>query len=247
MLYFCIQFVIKYFIVQAHGGEDAIKHHPFFRDVKWKELEERKVKPPFKPKFVSFNLTTETNETNLSSLQKNRKEATNFDTEFTKEDPVLTPVNPDITKTIQQVSFKSYEVQTQHPPYCRRSLTASASPTLCLASCWPLLQRSTETLSKKAPSLFQACMYWSVVVRSSPMSWPGRSRPTCVFAPRHSQNTTFTPATHTQPNTSEQNSHNFCMDSKQHLFSSRSTLCPNIALSELFPQTLTLGCQIVII
>jgi hypothetical protein len=36
-------------------------------------------------------------------LQKNRKEATNFDTEFTKEDPVLTPVNPDITKTIQQV------------------------------------------------------------------------------------------------------------------------------------------------
>ena len=44
------------FIVQAHGGEDAIKHHPFFRDVKWKELEERKVKPPFKPKFVSLCL-----------------------------------------------------------------------------------------------------------------------------------------------------------------------------------------------
>ena len=42
--------------IQAHGGEDAIKHHPFFRDVKWKELEERKVKPPFKPKFVSLCL-----------------------------------------------------------------------------------------------------------------------------------------------------------------------------------------------
>ena len=42
--------------MQAHGGEDAIKHHPFFRDVKWKELEERKVKPPFKPKFVSLCL-----------------------------------------------------------------------------------------------------------------------------------------------------------------------------------------------
>jgi novel protein kinase C epsilon type len=76
--------------VSAHGGEDAIKHHPFFRDVKWKELEERKVKPPFKPKF------------------KNRKEATNFDTEFTKEDPVLTPVNPEITKTIQQDEFDGF-------------------------------------------------------------------------------------------------------------------------------------------
>ena len=39
---------------QAHGGEEAIKHHPFFRDVKWKDLEERKVKPPFKPKIVSL-------------------------------------------------------------------------------------------------------------------------------------------------------------------------------------------------
>ena len=39
-------------IFQAHGGEENIKHHPFFRDVKWRELEERKVKPPFKPKIV---------------------------------------------------------------------------------------------------------------------------------------------------------------------------------------------------
>ena len=41
-----------YTIFQAHGGEENIKHHPFFRDVKWRELEERRVKPPFKPKIV---------------------------------------------------------------------------------------------------------------------------------------------------------------------------------------------------
>jgi len=76
--------------VKTHGGEENIKHHPFFRDVKWKELEERKVKPPFKPKI------------------KNKKEATNFDTEFTKEDPVLTPVNPDIMKTINQDEFEGF-------------------------------------------------------------------------------------------------------------------------------------------
>jgi hypothetical protein len=36
-------------------------------------------------------------------VQKNKKDALNFDTEFTKEDPVLTPVNPEILKTINQV------------------------------------------------------------------------------------------------------------------------------------------------
>ena len=39
--------------VTAHGGEEAIKHHSFFRDVKWKDLEDRKIKPPFRPKIVS--------------------------------------------------------------------------------------------------------------------------------------------------------------------------------------------------
>ena len=40
--------------VAAHGGEEAIKHHPFFREIKWKEMEERKIKPPFRPKIVSI-------------------------------------------------------------------------------------------------------------------------------------------------------------------------------------------------
>jgi hypothetical protein len=40
--------------VTAHGGEEAIKHHSFFRDIKWKDLEERKIKPPFRPKIVSY-------------------------------------------------------------------------------------------------------------------------------------------------------------------------------------------------
>ena len=42
--------------VQAHGGEEAIKHHIFFKDVKWKDLEERKIKPPFRPKIVSSKI-----------------------------------------------------------------------------------------------------------------------------------------------------------------------------------------------
>ena len=38
--------------VAAHGGEEAIKHHIFFKDIKWGDLEDRKIKPPFKPKIV---------------------------------------------------------------------------------------------------------------------------------------------------------------------------------------------------
>jgi hypothetical protein len=38
--------------VQSQGGEDAIRAHPFFRDMDWEALESRNVKPPFKPKIV---------------------------------------------------------------------------------------------------------------------------------------------------------------------------------------------------
>ena len=40
--------------VVAAGGEDAIRAHPFFRDIDWEGLEARKVKPPFRPKIVCF-------------------------------------------------------------------------------------------------------------------------------------------------------------------------------------------------
>jgi len=76
--------------VAAHGGEEAIKHHSFFRDIKWKDLEERKIKPPFRPKI------------------KNKKDVLNFDSEFTKEEPVLTPVTPELVRTINQEEFKGF-------------------------------------------------------------------------------------------------------------------------------------------
>ena len=51
-------FLINLFSLQNHGGEEAIKHHPFFIDVKWKDLEERRIKPPFKPKIVRKMIST---------------------------------------------------------------------------------------------------------------------------------------------------------------------------------------------
>jgi len=44
--------------VPSQGSEDAIRAHPFFREIEWDALEQRKVKPPFKPKIVSILHTT---------------------------------------------------------------------------------------------------------------------------------------------------------------------------------------------
>lgn len=40
--------------VASQGGEDAIRAHPFFKDMDWEALVARKVKAPFKPKIVSL-------------------------------------------------------------------------------------------------------------------------------------------------------------------------------------------------
>ncbi|KAF4798700.1 hypothetical protein TURU_061648 [Turdus rufiventris] len=37
--------------VASQNGEDAIKQHPFFKEIDWVLLEQRKIKPPFKPRI----------------------------------------------------------------------------------------------------------------------------------------------------------------------------------------------------
>nr|CAH8838031.1 unnamed protein product [Trichobilharzia regenti] len=59
--------------VVADGGELAIQRHPFFKEIDWQILEERRVRPPFRPKVRS------------------RIDTSNFDKDFTTEEPVLTP------------------------------------------------------------------------------------------------------------------------------------------------------------
>ncbi|CAH8296049.1 unnamed protein product, partial [Schistosoma turkestanicum] len=39
--------------VQMDGGELAIQRHPFFKEIDWQILEERRVRPPFRPKVRS--------------------------------------------------------------------------------------------------------------------------------------------------------------------------------------------------
>uniref|UniRef100_A0A3Q1BUT5 Protein kinase C n=1 Tax=Amphiprion ocellaris TaxID=80972 RepID=A0A3Q1BUT5_AMPOC len=76
--------------VVSQGCEEAIKTHSFFREIDWILLEQRKVKPPFKPRI------------------KTKRDVNNFDQDFTKEDPVLTPTDEAIIRQINQEEFKDF-------------------------------------------------------------------------------------------------------------------------------------------
>uniref|UniRef100_H3CWX1 Protein kinase C n=1 Tax=Tetraodon nigroviridis TaxID=99883 RepID=H3CWX1_TETNG len=76
--------------VVAQGLEEAIKLHPFFREIDWTLLEQRKIRPPFKPRI------------------KTKRDVNNFDQDFTREEPVLTPVDNSIIKQINQDEFKGF-------------------------------------------------------------------------------------------------------------------------------------------
>ncbi|XP_067100291.1 protein kinase C epsilon type [Osmerus mordax] len=76
--------------VVTQGCEEAIKAHPFFKEIDWVLLEQRRVKPPFKPRI------------------KTKRDVNNFDQDFTKEDPVLTPTEEVIVRQINQEEFKDF-------------------------------------------------------------------------------------------------------------------------------------------
>lgn len=51
--------------VVAQDLEEAIKLHPFFREIDWTLLEQRKIRPPFKPRIVSSHTYTHTHQITL--------------------------------------------------------------------------------------------------------------------------------------------------------------------------------------
>uniref|UniRef100_A0A674D074 Protein kinase C n=1 Tax=Salmo trutta TaxID=8032 RepID=A0A674D074_SALTR len=84
--------------VLSQGCDEAIKKHSFFKDIDWTLLEQRRLKPPFKPRI------------------KTKRDVNNFDQDFTREDPVLTPTDEAVIRQINQEDFKGFsfcaEIQT---------------------------------------------------------------------------------------------------------------------------------------
>ncbi|KAL6616901.1 hypothetical protein LY90DRAFT_189999 [Neocallimastix californiae] len=73
------------------GPNDAedIKKHAYFKHVKWDKILNKEISPPYKPKINS------------------RTDVSNFDEEFTREIPVLTPCNCVLNETDQE-EFKNF-------------------------------------------------------------------------------------------------------------------------------------------
>ncbi|CAL8071006.1 unnamed protein product [Calicophoron daubneyi] len=78
--------------VPSDGGEAAIQRHPFFREIDWTILEERRIRPPFRPKVRS------------------RMDTSNFDKDFTNEEPILTPTeNPGELAAVAKDVFAEFD------------------------------------------------------------------------------------------------------------------------------------------
>ncbi|KAI9474879.1 hypothetical protein BDB00DRAFT_943563 [Zychaea mexicana] len=73
------------------GRSDAveIKEHPFFRGVNWEDMLNKRVPPPFYPTITS------------------RLDTSNFDEEFTRERPALTPISSNLNR-VEQQEFQSF-------------------------------------------------------------------------------------------------------------------------------------------
>ncbi|KAM9645410.1 protein kinase C eta type isoform 3-T3 [Trichechus inunguis] len=72
------------------GGEHAILRHPFFKEIDWAELNHRQIEPPFRPRI------------------KSREDVSNFDPDFIKEEPVLTPIDEGHLPMINQDEFRNF-------------------------------------------------------------------------------------------------------------------------------------------
>ncbi|XP_077076960.1 protein kinase C, eta, b isoform X1 [Siphateles boraxobius] len=71
------------------GGKEAITAHPFFTGLDWEKLNRREITPPFTPRIESI------------------EDVTNFDPDFTQEEPCLTPIE-DSLFPFHQDHFKDF-------------------------------------------------------------------------------------------------------------------------------------------
>ncbi|KAI8884754.1 kinase-like protein [Backusella circina FSU 941] len=74
----------RYRLGSGRGGSQEIKDHPFFNGVDWDDVLDKQIIPPFIPYLNS------------------RADTSNFDEDFTREIPILTPVNAILSRNEQQ-------------------------------------------------------------------------------------------------------------------------------------------------
>ncbi|KAJ8341308.1 hypothetical protein SKAU_G00335990 [Synaphobranchus kaupii] len=76
--------------VAADGKENAIVGHAFFTGLDWEKLNRRELEPPFKPRI------------------KTAEDVNNFDPDFTREEPTLTPIEDSLIPSLNQEEFQNF-------------------------------------------------------------------------------------------------------------------------------------------
>ena len=98
------------------GKADAeeIKRHPFFKDVNFDDVLHKRIPPPYFPTIVRpfLNLSRRSVLTSLTvclpkHTQNGTADTSNFDEEFTKEQPTLTPVHTQLSSR-DQAEFNGF-------------------------------------------------------------------------------------------------------------------------------------------
>ncbi|CAN0255479.1 unnamed protein product [Lampetra fluviatilis] len=83
--------------VAAQGGEAAIRAHPFYRGLDWDALEHRRLPAPFRPRI------------------RGKRDVANFDGDFTREDPALTPTDPAALLQLPPDEFRGFSFVADGP------------------------------------------------------------------------------------------------------------------------------------
>lgn len=78
----------------SHGAK-GVRNHPFFAAIDWDKLSRREIPPPFSP-----------------NRSDDKKEAVNFDEDFTSEDPTISPPSMRVTRQIDQELFRGFSFAT---------------------------------------------------------------------------------------------------------------------------------------
>ena len=93
----------------GNNGPEDIKNHPFFASIDWRKLLQKKMQPPFKPSVESAYDTS------------------NFDEEFTSEEPLESLVDESQISRTMQEQFAGFTYNPANDGVMGESFNGSAS------------------------------------------------------------------------------------------------------------------------
>jgi novel protein kinase C epsilon type len=90
----------------GEADADEIKRHGFFKDVNFDDVLNKRIPPPYFPTIVRLYFSL-FHAINLTLLQNGSADTSNFDEEFTREQPTLTPVHGELSSR-DQAEFNGF-------------------------------------------------------------------------------------------------------------------------------------------